>query len=191
MIGAWRQAAERTWDKAEFEALFLAHYEGIYRLLLRMLGSAEEAEDLAQETFLRLYRQHSLRMGQHNVRAWLYRVAVNLAYNATREHVRRERRHRRVAEGDAQPAMAGTDPAEGALRAEERAAARQALTALPRRQAQLLLLYYAGLSYRELATALGVAPGSVGTMLARAKAAFAAAYRTAPQPRDEGGGDEM
>lgn len=190
MTGVWRPAAGQTWDRAEFEDLFLSHYEGIYRLLFRMLGSAEEAEDLAQETFLRLYRQRSLEEGAHNVRAWLYRVAVNLAYNATRERVRRERRQRRAA-SEVQPAMAGADPAEAALRNDERAVVRRALMALPRREAQLLLLYYAGLTYRDLATALGVAPGSVGTMLARAKAAFAKAYRTTAYPRDEGGGDEM
>lgn len=191
MTGVWRPAAGQTWDRAEFEALFLSHYEGIYRLLFRMLGSAEEAEDLAQETFLRLYRERSLGEGAQNVRAWLYRVATHLAYNAARERERRERRQRRAAVGDGHLAVGGDDPAEAALRDEEQAAVRRALLSLPRRQAQLLLLYYAGLSYRELATALGVAPGSVGTMLARAKAAFAQAYRTTSHLQDEGGGDEM
>lgn len=186
-IGVWRQPTGRAWGQAEFEALFLSHYEGIYRLLCRMLGSAEEAEDLAQETFLRLYRQRSLQGGEQHVRAWLYRVATNLGYNALRGRYRRERRQRRVAD----PTGPGADPAEAALRSAEQAGVRRALLTLPRRQAQTLLLYYAGLTYRELATALGVAPGSIGTMLARAKAAFAAAYRTTALPPDGGGSDEM
>jgi RNA polymerase sigma-70 factor (ECF subfamily) len=54
---------------------------------------------------------------------------------------------------------------------------RKALAALSERQMQLLVLRQAGLSYRELALALGVAPGSIGTLLARAEAAFESAYR--------------
>jgi RNA polymerase sigma-70 factor (ECF subfamily) len=53
---------------------------------------------------------------------------------------------------------------------------RRALLKLPQKQGQLLLLRHAGLSYKELAEALQVAPGSVGTLLARAEAAFERAY---------------
>ena len=57
------------------------------------------------------------------------------------------------------------------------AAVRRVLAGLPQKQSELLLLRHAGLSYRELAEALGMAPGSVGTLLARAEAAFEKAYR--------------
>ncbi len=176
MIGTWWQAARQPWDKADFEELFLAHYESIYRLLFRILGSAEEAEDLAQETFLRLYRQRFVRRRQHNVRAWLYRVATNLAYNALRSRKRQEQRHVQVAYGEVLNDQ-GTDPTEALLRRDERALVRQILAMLPQRQARLLLLYYAGLSYRELADTFGVAPGSIGTLLARARTAFEDKYR--------------
>ncbi|MCX7668548.1 MAG: hypothetical protein N2439_00555, partial [Anaerolineae bacterium] len=69
--------------------------------------------------------------------------------------------------------------------ADERIAVRRALARLPQKQAQLLLLRYAGLSYRELADAMEMAPGSVGTLLARAEAAFEQAYRA----ETEGGDD--
>jgi RNA polymerase sigma-70 factor (ECF subfamily) len=176
MTEAWWQAGRKPWGKAEFEALFLAHYGEIYRLLFRLVGSPEEAEDLAQETFLRLYRRRFPVWREQSLRAWLYRVATNLAYNALRGQQRRARRQetvQRLAEPSAEP-----DPAEVALRRGEQEAVRQVLAALPRRQTQLLLLYYAGLSYRELSEVLGMAPGSVGTLLARAKAAFAEEYRT-------------
>ena len=164
-------------DEAEFEALFLAHYDGVYRLLFRIVGFQQEAEDLAQETFLRLYRHRFPEGREHNVRAWLYRVATNLAYNALRG---RQRRDKHQAAAAAQVTATGgppRDPAEIALRYDEGETVRQVLAGLPPRQARLLLLRHAGLTYRELAQAFDVAPGSVGTLLARASAAFEAAYR--------------
>lgn len=164
-------------DGSEFESLFLAHYNGVYRVLFRIVGSQQEAEDLAQETFLRLYRHQFPEEGEHNVQAWLYRVATNLAFNALRSGRRREQRntaatHQATAIGDPPP-----DPAEVVLRRDQREMVRRVLAGLPPRQARLLLARHAGLSYRELAEAMGVAPGSVGTLLARAMAAFEVAYR--------------
>ncbi len=104
--------------------------------------------------------------------AWLYQVVTHLAYNNARGQGRRQRREDAVfgtSSGDA-------DPVELAEQVERRLAVRRALLKLPQRQAQLLLLRYAGLSYKELAEALSLAPGSVGTLLARAEAAFERAY---------------
>ncbi len=174
---------------SDFDALFLTHYDGVYRLAYRLAGTRDEAEDLAQEAFLRLHRTPHLWQAapnptiEHNVRAWLYRVVTNLAYNALRGERRRRQRENRLA-GPADP-YTDVDIAEAALGAVEHAQAatqvRRALAALTERQVQLLLLRQAGLSYRELAAELGVAPGSVGTLLARAEAAFVAAYRAADQ----------
>jgi len=192
MIGiqarTFTQTGEARTVASDFDALFLAHYDGVYRLAYRLAGTREEAEDLAQEAFLRLHRSPHLwhaatdPAAEHNVRAWLYRVVTNLAYNALRGERRRRQREDRVA-GPTGPADRHTevDIGEAALGAIEyaqtAAQVRSALAALTERQVQLLLLRQAGLSYRELADALGVAPGSVGTLLARAEAAFVAAYR--------------
>jgi RNA polymerase sigma-70 factor (ECF subfamily) len=173
----WQRIAPRSWDEAEFEALFQAHYDGIYRLLYRIVGTQEEAEDLAQETFLRLYRQRFPKGRKHNVRAWLYRVATNLAYNALRGRARRKRRQETIARQEQAVKEQVFDPVEAAVRSEERQAVHRALLSLAPRKAKTLLLYYAGLSYRELAEALNIASGSVGTLLARAKKDFAAAYQ--------------
>jgi RNA polymerase sigma-70 factor (ECF subfamily) len=159
----------------QFVEQFLAYYPAIFRHLYRILGSQQEAEDLAQETFLRLHRQRFPQDegSPHNVRAWLYRVATNLAYNALRGQERRERRQQAAAaEGSLAP-----DPAEQVQRREAREAVRRVLAALPERDAKLLLLRHSGLSYRELAQALDLATGSVGTLLARAHRAFEALYR--------------
>jgi RNA polymerase sigma-70 factor (ECF subfamily) len=206
---AWSLRPARSQEAAgpkAFDALFKAHYQEIYRLLYRITGTREEAEDLAQETFLRLHKASYLwdRMqlpGEHrhpglsagggtgNVRAWLYRVASNLAFNLLRGEGRRRRRQEAVARQVVVQGGQEADPAETAMRTDERTAVHRALAALPQQQAQLLLLRHAGLSYRELAEALGIALGSVGTMLARAEAAFARIYQA--DGSAEGGGHEV
>jgi RNA polymerase sigma-70 factor (ECF subfamily) len=185
-----RPACETTRDDS-FDALFIAYYQSIYRLLYRIVGTREEAEDLAQECFLRLHRASYLwdqrrpaQAGQHNVRAWLYRVATNLAYNVLRSRGRRAHYESIVDENQAGEDQA-TDPVEAVLRDDLRSAVRRTLARLPERQAQLLLLRHAGLSYGELASALNVAPGSVGTLLARAEVAFEKTYRATSSGKED------
>jgi RNA polymerase sigma-70 factor (ECF subfamily) len=179
---AWLINPAATRPETDFDTLFLAHYDGVYRLLYRIVGAREEAEDLAQETFLRLARQRFRAGQEHNVRAWLYRVATNLAYNALRGEARRTRRQERFTHENGADEL---DPTQAALLVDEQAAVRHTLASLSEKQSQLLLLRHAGLSYRELAATLGVARGSVGTLLARAEAAFEKAYRA--KVREEGG----
>lgn len=168
---------EETYSQnaGSFDALFTRYYGTVYGVLFRLTGEKAEAEDLAQETFLRLY--HTLndsRQTLDNVGGWLYRVATRLGYNALRA-ARRRAGHEQAA---AEPEGARTlDPADKAARAEERRAVRAALAELAPQQAQLLMLRQAGLSYKELALALGIAPASVGTLLARAERAFEAKYQ--------------
>jgi RNA polymerase sigma-70 factor (ECF subfamily) len=176
---AWLQTAVDLRNESDFEALFLSHYQDIYRHLFRILGSRQLAEDVAQETFLRLYDHEfaANRDHNHNIRAWLYRVATNLAYNALRSERRRAERQAAAARERELQGRVSHDPAETAGRSAERAQVRDVLAELSEREAELLLLRHAGLSYRELADVVGVAPGSVGTLLARAKAAFESKYR--------------
>lgn len=173
----WLQAAVGVRNESDFETLFLSHYQDIYRHLFRILGSRQLAEDVAQEVFLRLYDQEFAATRDHNVRAWLYRVATNLAYNALRGERRRAERQVAAARERELQGHVGHDPAEAVGRSGERAVVRHTLAELSEREAQLLLLRHAGLSYRELADVIGVAPGSVGTLLARAKVAFERKYR--------------
>jgi RNA polymerase sigma-70 factor (ECF subfamily) len=168
----------RQGDEAAFEALFHRHYQRVYYLLYRLVGSREQAEELVQEVFLRLY-QRPLRRGD-NVSGWLYRVATNLGYNALRGSRRRGRREE-AAMVDT-PLTAPSAAAE-VERRETQAEVRAALARLKPRQGQLLLLRQMGLSYKELAAALGVSPGSIGTLLARAERAFRQVY--------QGGGERL
>jgi len=156
---------------APFEALFLRHYRRVYNVLFRLVG--DEADDLAQETFVRLYT-HPPRGAGADVGAWLYRVAINLGYNALRAG-RRQRTYRdllaRVA-GGVDWQSAGPDPQSYAEQREDEHQVRAALGRLSKREASLLALRYDGLSYAEIARVLGVSVTSVGTLLARAECAF-------------------
>lgn len=170
-------------DTTSFEALFHRHYDRVYGLLFRLVGNRDEAEDLTQEAFIKLYH-HAFRKrlfqqaGQQNVSAWLYRVATNLGYDALKTRQRRWQRDTLLV-----PDPQGGPGAEQTVtQREEQALVRAALARLPQRQAQLLLLRQMGLSYAECAAACDVAPGSVGTLLARAANAFREAYEEEASP---------
>lgn len=168
--------------EAAFEAAFAEHYGRVYGVLFRLLCERAAAEDLTVETFWRLWR-HAPATSE-NLGGWLYRVALRLGYNALRAD-RRRARYELEAGTAALEISAPPDPARAMELAEERARVRAALKQLPERDAQLLMLRQAGLSYKELAAALGVAPGSIGTLLHRAEAAFERVYG----PADQDGGE--
>jgi RNA polymerase sigma-70 factor (ECF subfamily) len=158
-------------DAASFEALFDRHYDRVYGLLYRLVGTRHAAEDLAQEVFLRLYRRPPTHA--ENVSGWLYRVAMNAGYNALRAEARRSSRERESA-----PPDDGSPEVESlAASREAQRRVRAALARMKRRDAQLLLMRQMGFSYREMAGAVGVAPGSIGTLLNRAGDAFRQAFR--------------
>ena len=161
----------RTGDEAAFTSLFERHWDAVCRLLIRLTGDADAAGDLAQEVFVQLYRKPPLN-ADVPLRAWLFRVALNRGYNALRADRRRRTREETVAGG-----AAGVESLEEiANRAEERDSVRRVLMRLSERQRDCLVLRANGLSYAEIAVAIGVAPGSVGTLLARAERAFKAEY---------------
>lgn len=176
-------AADRVSGEAGFEEFFLENFPGVFRLLFRVTGSRQEAEDLAQEAFLRLLRR--LRTEGDAVAptdavapiAWTYRVALNLAYNRLRDTGRRRRRLEELGAVLSDPGARPGGPDESLLRERERDEVRFVLGLLPERQARLLLLRNSGLSYRQIAEVLEVAPGSIGTLLARAEGAFATRFR--------------
>lgn len=164
----------RQGSATAFETVFRAYYRQVFATAYRLLGSAQEAEDIAQEVFLRLYLRPLPPGRRHNLLGWLLRVATNLAYNSARNQRRRSARENRAL-GDFPEDLQG-DPNESLPDVETARAVREVLRQLPERQVQLLLLRQAGLSYAELAAVVEVAEGSVGTLLARAERAFRAKY---------------
>jgi len=172
----------RQGDTTSFETLFYRHYDRVYGLLFRLVGNRVEAEDLTQEAFLKLYRHAFSKRPfakpkpgpakEQNISAWLYRVATNLGYDALRSRRRSQERDTLLL-----PDSQGSPAAEKEVELrEQRTAVRTALARLPQRQGQLLLLRQMGLSYAECAAICDVAPGSVGTLLARAAKAFREVY---------------
>ncbi|MCA9939052.1 MAG: sigma-70 family RNA polymerase sigma factor [Anaerolineales bacterium] len=172
-------------DGVSFDTLFYRYYDRVYGVLFRLLGNRVEAEDMTQEVFLTLYQKPPRGRAQeeHNVGAWLYRVATNMGYNYIRSRQRRWQRNVLLVPGvDPSQATAWDgDPAQQVERRETAGLVRRALATLPRRQVQLLLLRQMGLSYAELAQVCQVSPTSVGTLLARAATAFRRAYDEARQ----------
>ncbi len=178
LLQRWQEGDDRA-----FEHIFLQHYETLVRLLTQLLGSVEEAEDIAQETFWRLYR-HPLSPGrEHNLVGWLIRVGTRLGYNALRERARREKRQ----EAWHSQRPKAENPETEALAEETRWEVQQALAKMPFRQAQILFLRHQGYTYAELAEIVGVRESSVGTLLARAERAFAKHYKGDAPGRIAGG----
>lgn len=164
---------------ARFETLFLRHYGRVFGILRRLLGSDEEAEDAAQEVFLRLYRQESLPPDEAGLSRWLARVATNVGLNVLRSDRRQLARLQRTATLDQAEAPGREDrldPARAAIAREETALVRAALDGMTERARAILILRNSGLAYAEIADALGIAPGSVGTILARAERDFRRRY---------------
>ncbi len=151
---------------AAFEELFRREYARVVNIAHRIVGDRDEAEDVAQEVFLSFYRTHPADAGY--APAWLHAAAAHAALNVIRARDRRGRRETAHAlESDR-----AADPAGAAEAAETRAEVRAALSRLGERSASLLALRYSGLSYQEIAAALGLRTSSIGTLLRRAEDAF-------------------
>lgn len=172
--------AAQTESKSGFEALFLEHWARVYRLLYRLVGDPAEAEDLALETFFRLYQRYPPREDGFNLPGWLHRVATNLGLHSIRSWKRRER-YEITAGKYALEETAEDSPAEVMVRNEEHRMARLALAKMNERQSQLLIMRYAGSSYKEIAETLNLAPTSIGPLLVRAEREFEKHYRALTQ----------
>jgi RNA polymerase sigma factor (sigma-70 family) len=175
-----RDPLEQTSHVPTFEEAFLANWMHIYRVLLRLVGDPAEAEDLALETFLRLYQRPPRMDESLNLGGWLHRVATNLGLHSIRSYQRRERYELTAGKGALEESVE-RHPGEVLAEEEERRAVRQVLSRMNERQAQLLVMRYSGMAYKEIAAALGVSPASVGPLLLRAEREFEKRYRAFDQ----------
>src|SRR3982074_499788 len=151
-----------------FERLFLQEYPKGLAIAYRVLADRTAAEDVAQEVFLKFHRSHS--PDSERAPGWLHAAAVHAAPNAIRGERRRAQREAAHALHPARPTIA--DPERVVEDAEQRREVRRALRRLPERTASVLILRYSGLSYAEVATALRIKVGNVGTLLRRAEEAL-------------------
>lgn len=157
-----------------FEQVFRRAYPRLVGVAWQVVRDRGVAEDVAQESLARLADAAILHQSDTEVDAWLTRVCLNRAFNTLRGRRRAEDREVRAARRE--PAAPDRDPAGDVVAGEERDAVRDALAALPDRQRTVLVLRHSGYAYSEIAAAVGVAPGSVGTLLARAERAFRRVY---------------
>jgi RNA polymerase sigma-70 factor (ECF subfamily) len=152
-----------------FESLFETLYPSVYRYVLRLTGDSDVAEDVAQEAFVRLLRQT---LPEGEVRPWLFTVATNLVRDGARKSERRVRLLAGAPQLVTRP-MAADEQVE---QKENVDAVRNVLDQLTERDRQLLLMREEGFKYEEIARVVGVAPASVGTLIARALRKFTALY---------------
>jgi RNA polymerase sigma-70 factor (ECF subfamily) len=147
-------------DRA-FNILIDRHQQAV-RTFLRGLTGRDEAEDIAQETFLAAWRQAKSYKGQASVRSWLFAIAWRKAKGAQRQRFRSHLRD------GAYASAAGDDQAEGAP--DDLLALRQALATLPMEQRALLMLCLGcGVTHEEAAQALGLPLGTVKSHIARGR----------------------
>jgi RNA polymerase sigma-70 factor (ECF subfamily) len=165
-LGARRMTASSS-EEAAFEALFTSEYARVVGIANRVLADGHEAEDVAQEVFIDFHRLHSAKASY--APAWLHRAAAHESLNRLRGSRRRQKREvaHVIREGDRT-----LDPQQQAEVNEDRRQVRAALARLAPKPAAVLVLRASGLSYAEVAEALGVGIGQVGTLLRRAEAAL-------------------
>lgn len=158
------------------DRLFAQYHQSLIRMLHRRTGDRGQAEELAQEVFAR-----AVAAPPRNPRPWLFAVALNLVREEGRRAVRRERRLELYR---AEHPPWAPSPEDGLLREERIARVRRALDRLTERDREALLLSAEGLGYDEIAETLGLARGSIGTTLARARRRLVEAYRAMEDERD-------
>lgn len=155
-----------------FVEVFDAHFHRVFRSIDRQSGDPELAADVAQDAFVRLYQRGSLPDAPE---AWLITVAQNLFRNARSKSARR-RRLLTVERGEDVLADPAPSPHEALCAGEDVTRVRAALDQLAERDRQMLVLRAEGFSYRQIARVLGLHEASMGTLLARARRSFRAAY---------------
>jgi len=186
---AWLLRRLRRRDPEAFREMVSRHQTPVYSLCLRMLGNPTEAEDVAQDVFVRCFMSIERFRGDSSLSTWLYRIAVNLCKNRLK-HLSRRRwglfdRFEELAErllgerpglgssmGEALP------PPDAALTGSQtERLVQQALTTLDVEHRELLVLRdIEGLSYADVQAVTGLAEGTVKSRLHRARLALKAAY---------------
>jgi RNA polymerase sigma-70 factor (ECF subfamily) len=159
-------------DRAAFAELYRTHYARVFGLCAQLLGSAERAEDAAQESFLRAHRGLGRYDGTRPFAGWILSIASHLCLDA----IRRRSKERQLFGSESEEriaALADEDDAGAldALLAAERARdVKAALAQLPERyRLPLVLAYYREASYDEIAAELGLTRTHVGALICRAK----------------------
>jgi RNA polymerase sigma-70 factor (ECF subfamily) len=156
--------------------LVAEHERMVYQLAFHLLGDRDEALDLSQEVFLRVFRTIHTFRGQSALRTWIYRIVINQARNRQRWWRRRHRKDQvsldqhLLEHGDVRQPGDNSSPHRALARKELASRLWRALDALPFDQRTVVVLREIdGMSYEEIAFSLGVAIGTVKSRLTRAR----------------------
>jgi len=172
-----RELAEQAklGDQDAFEQLVLDNQNRVYSLALRLCGDREEAEDLAQEAFVKAWQALATFQGESSFATWVYRLTTNVCIDHLRKKKRREGVEPAVSldnedTGWAEPADWEQDPQRLLEKSERGRALERGLSRLPDWQRRVLVLReMSGLSYQEIAEQLDLDLGTVKSRIARAR----------------------
>ena len=162
-------------DTDAFELLVAAYEKTVYNVALQMTGNREDAQDLTQEAFFKAYNSLSSFRGESKFSSWLYRIVSNLCLDFKRRQSRRPSSSLTVEDDEGETlqldiADESQSPEVLLERKLTRDAVRRGLAELPDEQRQILLLReIQGLSYDEIADAMGLEPGTVKSRIFRAR----------------------
>jgi len=165
-------------DETAYTELVAEHQRMVVQLAVNLLGDQDEALDLSQDVFLRVFRTIGRFRGQSSLRTWIYRIAVNQARNRHRFWRRRHRADQVSLDAHVEThgdMMSGREAGPDRVLAQKELATRlqRALDGLPFDQRTAIVLREVdGLSYEEIAFSLGVAVGTVKSRLTRARHAL-------------------
>ena len=162
----------------DWERVYRETFPDLVRYLGRKVWDPDRARDLAQEAFAR-----SLDRDPDDPRSWVFTVAANLARDEARTDIRRKR-HLTLVKVEEDTAPRPPDPHRELERKERAERARAALDRLSERDREALLLWDAGLSYRQIAEQTGLSVGAIGTTLSRARKRLVDAYEEGKEADD-------
>jgi RNA polymerase sigma-70 factor, ECF subfamily len=166
-------------DKGAFDALVLKYQHKVVKLVMRYVRNPAEAEDVAQEAFIKAYRALAQFRGDSAFYTWLYRIAINTAKNAVVSRDRNPVEFDLDAQGsdesyDMQSRLKDSETPEGLVLTEEiRGTVNAAIEALPEDlRTAIILRELEGLSYEEIASTMGCPVGTVRSRIFRAREAI-------------------
>jgi len=165
----------KSGDQDAFEQLVLAHQNKVYTICVHMVTDREEAADLAQEAFLKDWRNLSSFQGESSFATWMYRLTTNVCLDYLRKQSRRQNISTAVSLDDedsgwTEPADHSQDPQVHLEREERKRALTRALQELPEHHRRpLIMREVSGMSYQEIADALDTDLGTIKSRIARAR----------------------